>query len=76
MVRGKQREKSLKDAINRLKQDYPDFNPIFDRDFFKIPRSLLQRLLDYIKSILSFLFILTGVVIIYYHKLCFSTCLL
>ncbi|MFQ6081721.1 MAG: hypothetical protein ACE5OW_08645 [Candidatus Bathyarchaeia archaeon] len=52
MVRGKQREESLKEAINRLKEDYPDFNPVFDRDFFKIPRrSLLQRLLDYIKSI-------------------------
>ena len=51
MVRGKQREESLKAAINRLREDYPDFNPVFDRDFFKIPKKgFFQRLLDRIKG--------------------------
>ena len=50
MVRGKQREESLKDAINRLKEEYPDFNPMFDEDFFEISkRNLFQRLMDRIK---------------------------
>ena len=51
MVRGKQREESLKDAINRLKEDYPDFNPIFDKEFFQISKKgFFQRLLDRIKG--------------------------
>lgn len=51
MVRGKQREESLKDAINRLKEDYPDFSPIFDKEFFQISKKgFFQRLLDRIKG--------------------------
>lgn len=50
LARGKQREESLKDAINRLKEEYPDFNSMFDEDFFKISKkNLFQRLMDRIK---------------------------
>ena len=47
LVKGKQREESLKDAINRLKEEYPDFNPMFDKDFFRTPKkSIFQKLMD------------------------------
>ena len=47
MVKGKQREESLKDAINRLKEEYPDFNPMFDKDFFQTPKkSIFQKLMN------------------------------
>ena len=36
IVKGISREECLKDAIDRLKEDYPSFNPKFDDDFFKI----------------------------------------
>jgi len=35
MVKGITREESLTEAIDRVKQDYPSFNPEFDKEFFK-----------------------------------------
>ena len=50
LARGEQREESLKDAVNRLKEDYPDFNPIFDENFFKISKkSFFQKFIDRIR---------------------------
>jgi len=47
LVKGKQREESLKDAINRLKEEYSDFKPMFDKDFFQTPKkSIFQKLMD------------------------------
>ena len=51
LLRGKSKEETLEEAIKMLREDYPDFNPRFDRDFFKIPeRGLLQRLMGWIKG--------------------------
>ena len=51
LLRGKSKEQTLEEAIKMLREDYPDFNPRFDRDFFKIPeRGLLQRLVGWIKG--------------------------
>jgi len=50
LVKGKQREESLKDAINRLKEEYPGFNPMFDKDFFRTPKkSFFQKLMDLLR---------------------------
>ena len=44
---GLSREQCLKDAINRVKTDYPNFVPIYDETFFRTPKkSLLQKILD------------------------------
>jgi len=46
--KGKSREKCLRDAIDRLKEDYPSFNPKFDEGFFKIhEKGFFRRLLDF-----------------------------
>ena len=51
LLRGKSKEQTLEEAIKMLREDYPDFNPRFDRDFFRIPeRDLLQRLMGWIKG--------------------------
>jgi hypothetical protein len=51
IVKGISREECLKDAIDRLKEDYPSFNPKFDDDFFKIhKKDFFSRLLDRIKN--------------------------
>ena len=51
LLSGKSKEQTLEEAIKKLKEDYPDFEPKFDRDFFKIPeRGLLQRLMGWIKG--------------------------
>ena len=50
LARGKQREESLKDAINRLKEEYPDFNPIFDKNFFQTSKeSIFRKLMKSLK---------------------------
>jgi len=37
--------------VKALKEDYPDFNPRFDKDFFKMPKKgPFQRLLGWIKG--------------------------
>lgn len=52
LARGKSREESLKDAIGKLREGYPNFNPTFDREFFRIPKKgLFQRLLERIKRL-------------------------
>jgi len=59
MAKGKSREECLKDAINRLREDHPNFNPTFDKNFFRMPENLhtqvykkgfFKRLLDRIKT--------------------------
>jgi hypothetical protein len=35
MVKGMTREDSLIEAIHRVKEDYPSFDPEFDEEFFK-----------------------------------------
>jgi len=59
MAKGKSREECLKDAINRLREDHPNFNPTFDKKFFRMPENLhtqvhkkgfFKRLLDRIKT--------------------------
>ena len=51
LLRGKSKEQTLEEAIKMLKEDHPDFNPKFNKDFFEIPkRGLLQRLMDWIKG--------------------------
>jgi hypothetical protein len=59
MAKGKSREECLKDAINRLREDHPNFNPKFDKKFFTVPENMpaqvhkkgfFQRLLDRIKT--------------------------
>jgi len=59
MAKGKSREECLEDAINRLREDHPNFNPTFDKKFFRVvpenmhaqvhKKGFLQRLLDRIK---------------------------
>ena len=36
IVKGMSREECLRNAIDRLKEDYPSFDPKFDEDFFKM----------------------------------------
>jgi len=49
--KGLSREECLRDAIDRLKEDYPSFNPKFDEDFFKTrEKGFFRRLLDRIKK--------------------------
>ena len=36
MAKGLTREESLTEAIDRVKVDYPSFDPEFDEEFFKI----------------------------------------
>lgn len=51
LLRGRSKEETLKDVIEMLKRSYPDFDPKFDRNFFKMPRGgLLQRLASWIKG--------------------------
>ena len=51
LLKGKSKEQTLEEAIKMLKEEYPDFNPRFDRDFFKIPkRGLLQILASWIRG--------------------------
>ena len=51
LLRGKSKEETLEEAIKMLREDYPGFNPRFDRGFFRIPeRGLLQRLMGWIKG--------------------------
>ncbi len=50
IAKGLSRDQCLKDAIDRLKKDHPEFDPAFDEDFFKIPKkSFLQKLVDHIR---------------------------
>jgi hypothetical protein len=50
LLRRKSKEETLEEAIKMLKKNYPNFNPKFDRNFFKMPkRSPLQRLTGWIK---------------------------
>ncbi|MFP3985204.1 MAG: hypothetical protein ACLFU9_04470 [Candidatus Bathyarchaeia archaeon] len=47
LVNGKQREEALKEAIERLKEKHPDFNPVFDENFFKMAeKSFFGKLAD------------------------------
>ena len=51
IVKGMSREECLRDAIDRLKEDYPSFDPKFDEDFFKVhEKGFFRRLLDRIKK--------------------------
>ena len=51
LLTGKSKEQTLEEAIKKVKGDYPDFEPEFDRDFFKMPeRGLLQRLVGWVKG--------------------------
>ena len=51
LLRGKSKEETLEDVIRKIKEDYPSFDPRFDRDFFRMPeRGLLQRFLGWIKG--------------------------
>jgi hypothetical protein len=50
LAKGLSRDQCLKDAIDKLKKDHPEFDPEFDEDFFKIPRkSFLQKLVNRIR---------------------------
>ncbi|MDH5460024.1 MAG: hypothetical protein OEY81_00445 [Candidatus Bathyarchaeota archaeon] len=41
------REECLRNAIDRLKEGYPNFDPKFDENFFKThEKGFLRRLLD------------------------------
>jgi len=47
IVKSVSREECLRDAIDRLKEDYPSFDPKFDEDFFKMhEKGFFRRLLD------------------------------
>jgi len=51
IVKGKSREECLKNAINQLKEDNPNFNPKFDDGFFRIhEKGFFSRLLNRIKK--------------------------
>lgn len=51
IVKGISREECLKDAIDRLKEDHPSFDPKFDDGFFRIhEKGFFRRLLDQIKK--------------------------
>ena len=51
IVKGLSREECLRDAIDRLREDYPSFDPKFDEDFFKMhEKGFFRRLLDRIKK--------------------------
>jgi len=51
IAKGISREECLKDAIDRLKEDHPSFDPKFDDDFFRIhEKGFFSRLLDRIKK--------------------------
>ena len=51
IVKGLSREECLRDAIDRLREDYPSFDPKFDEDFFKMhEKGFFRRLLDRIKQ--------------------------
>ena len=50
IAKGLSREQCLKDAIDKLKKDYPEFAPTFDEDFFKIPKaSFFQKIVNRIR---------------------------
>ena len=50
-MEGRSREEYLKDAINKVREGDPSFDPRFDRDFFRIPKKgILQRLLERIRK--------------------------
>ena len=50
MAKGLSRDQCLKDSINKLKKDHPEFEPMFDEDFFRIPKeSFLQKLTNHIR---------------------------
>jgi len=52
LAKGLSREQCLKDAIDKLKKDHPEFDPAFDEDFFKIPRkSFFQKIVNRIRSL-------------------------
>lgn len=38
IAKGLSRGQHLKEAIDKLKKDHPKFEPMFDEDFFKIPK--------------------------------------
>lgn len=47
LAEGRSREESLKDAIDKVREGDPGFDPRFDRDFFRIPKKgLFRRLLE------------------------------
>jgi len=51
LLRGKSKEETLEDVIRKFKEDYPSFDPRFDRDFFRMPeKGILQRLVGWIKG--------------------------
>jgi len=51
IAKGALREECLKNAIDRLKEDYPSSDPKFDEDFFRIhEKGFFRRLLDRIKK--------------------------
>ena len=50
IAKGLPRDQCLKDAIDKLKKDHPEFEPTFDEDFFKIPKkSFFQKLVTRIR---------------------------
>jgi hypothetical protein len=51
IAEGASREECLKNAIDRLKEDHPNFDPKFDDDFFRMhEKGFFRRLLDQIKK--------------------------
>jgi hypothetical protein len=51
-AKGLSRDQCLKDAIDKLKKDHPKFEPMFDEDFFKIPKkSFFQRLVNRVRCL-------------------------
>lgn len=50
IAKGLSREQCLKEAIDKLNKDHPEFEPMFDGDFFKIPKkSFFQKLVNRIR---------------------------
>lgn len=51
LLRGKSKEETLEDVMRKFKEEYPSFDPRFDRDFFRMPeKGPFQRLVGWIKG--------------------------
>jgi len=52
IAKGLSRDQCLKEAIDKLKKDYPAFDPTFDADFFKIrKKSFFQKLVNRVRCL-------------------------
>lgn len=49
LPKGKSKEETLEEAVEMLKEDDPEFNPRFDREFFRT-KGVFQRFVDWLKG--------------------------